>query len=188
MEISDCIARLTSKDSADACAWANQIAEESRENSRWAPYLTEFAALLRHKNSLVRNRAISILAANARWMEADQLDALMDEFLRHITDEKPITARQCIQALPEIAAARSRLIPRIRHFLVTRSKWLRHPSGFGVRRSDRLSGQHAAADSEGHRGRAGTAVVKRQPHLLQDASIEKLTVTAFAAERTSSRL
>lgn len=117
MEISDCIARLTSKDSADACAWANQIAEESRENSRWAPYLTEFAALLRHKNSLVRNRAISILAANARWMEADQLDALMDEFLRHITDEKPITARQCIQALPEIAAARSRLIPRIRQAL-----------------------------------------------------------------------
>ena len=113
MEISDCIARLTSKDSADACAWANQIAEESRENSRWAPYLTEFAALLRHKNSLVRNRAISILAANARWMEADQLDALMDEFLRHITDEKPITARQCIQALPEIITTIVKAIPEI---------------------------------------------------------------------------
>ena len=41
----------------------------------------------------------------------------MDEFFRHVTDEKPITARQCIQALPEIAAAQPRLIPRIRRTL-----------------------------------------------------------------------
>lgn len=117
MEISDCLARLTAKDAKDACAWANQIVAESRESDRWAPYLADFSSLLRHKNSLVRNRAISILAANARWADEERFDTLMDEFLRHVTDEKPITARQCIQALREIAEAQPRLIPRIRQAL-----------------------------------------------------------------------
>ena len=70
-----------------------------------------------HKTSLVRNRAISILAANARWDTDGKFDALLDEFLSHVTDAKPITARQCIAALPEIAAARPELSPRIRSVL-----------------------------------------------------------------------
>ena len=69
---------------------------------------------MRHKNSLVRNRAIAILAANARWDKDGKLDALLDEFLSHVADAKPITARQCVAALPEIAEARPALIPRIR--------------------------------------------------------------------------
>lgn len=42
MEPSNCIARLTSRDVKDARAWADQIAAESRESSRWAPYLGGF--------------------------------------------------------------------------------------------------------------------------------------------------
>jgi len=110
--------RLTDKDAKSACAYADKLAAESRESDRFYPYLDDFAALLNRKNSLVRNRAISILAANARWDSENRYDALMDEFLSHVTDEKPITARQCIQALPEIAAAKSNLIPRIRAVLV----------------------------------------------------------------------
>ena len=37
MEPSNCIARLTSRDVKDARAWADQIAAESRESSRWEP-------------------------------------------------------------------------------------------------------------------------------------------------------
>ena len=114
MEISECIARLTGKDAKDACAWAEQIAAQSRNSDCWAPYPAQFAALLRHKNSLVRSRAIRILAANVKWADEAQLDAWMDDLLLHVNDEKPITARQCIQALPEIAAAQPRMIPHIR--------------------------------------------------------------------------
>ena len=73
--------------------------------------------LLSHKNSLVRNRAISILAANAHWDTDSKFDALLDEFLSHVTDSKPITARQCIAALPEITAVKPELLPRIRFAL-----------------------------------------------------------------------
>ena len=110
----ECITRLTDRDAAAAYAYAGQIVEESRASDRWYPYLEVFAALLRHKNSLVRNRALMIVAANARWDTENQFDALLSEFLSHITAEKSITARQCIQVLPEIANAKPKLASQIR--------------------------------------------------------------------------
>jgi len=86
MDFETCISRLTGKNAKDAYAFAQQIVAESQTSNRWYPYLEHFAALLRHKNSLVRNRAISILAANARWDREEKLNALLDEFLSHVTD------------------------------------------------------------------------------------------------------
>ncbi len=117
MDIDACIARLTGKDAKDAYAVTRQITAESRDADAWYPYFDQFNALLHHKNSLIRNRAISILAANARWDTAGKFDALLDEFLSHVTDAKPITARQCIAALPELAEAKPEFIPRIRSAL-----------------------------------------------------------------------
>lgn len=117
MGIDACIARLTGKDAKDAYAVTRQITAESRDADTWYPYFDQFNALLHHKNSLIRNRAISILAANARWDTTGKFDALLDEFLSHVTDAKSITARQCIAALPELAEARPEFIPRIRSAL-----------------------------------------------------------------------
>lgn len=113
MDIDICITRLTEKDAKAAYAFAQQIVAESQASNGWYPGFDRFAALLRHKNSLVRNRAISILAANARWDTEGKFDGLIDEFLTHVTDVKPITARQCIAALPEIAQAKPELVPKI---------------------------------------------------------------------------
>ena len=114
MDFDAYVACLTGKDAKAAYALAQQITEESRASNAWYSHFDEFAALLSHKNSLVRNRAISILTANARWDGEGKFDALLDEFLSHVTDVKPITARQCVAALPEIAEAKPELIPRIR--------------------------------------------------------------------------
>ena len=114
MDFDVCIARLTGKDAKNAYAFVQQIVEESRASDAWYPCFDRFAELLRHKNSLVRNRAIAILAANARWDREGRVDALLDEFLSHVTDVKPITARQCVAALPEIAEAKPKLVLRIR--------------------------------------------------------------------------
>lgn len=114
MEQSVFLARLTDRDAACACAFADQVVRESRESDCWYPFFDEALGLLSHKNSLVRNRAIEIIAANALWDVPCKLDAAIDAFLAHVTDEKPITARQCIKALPEIAAAKPQLIPQIR--------------------------------------------------------------------------
>lgn len=116
-EREELLARLTDRDAKAACAYADAVVAESQESDRYSTYLDDLTALLRHKNSLVRNRAISILAANARWDSKNRYDALMDEFLSHVTDEKPITARRCVQALWSISAAKPNLIPRIQSAL-----------------------------------------------------------------------
>ena len=117
MDFDACVACLTGKDAKDAYAFTQQIVAESRDSDAWYPCFDRFAELLRHKNSLVRNRAIAILAANARWDKDGKFDVLLDEFLSHVTDSKPITARQCVAVLPEIAAAKPELLPRIRSAL-----------------------------------------------------------------------
>ena len=65
---------------------------------------------------LARTAGIALLvliAANARWDREGRLEGCLEEYLSHVADEKPITARQCIQNLPEIARAQPRLAARI---------------------------------------------------------------------------
>lgn len=107
------IEKLIAKDDKFACAFADKIIEESREIDAWYEYFDAFASLLSHPKSLVRNRALHILAANAQWDEENRFDAILPEFLRHVTDEKPITARQCIQALAQVGLAKPQYIPQI---------------------------------------------------------------------------
>ena len=107
------LAGLTAKDDKSACALAERIVAESREADVWYEYLDGFAALLEHPKSYVRNRALHILAANARWDAENRLDAVLPSFLSHITDDKPITARQCVQALAELGTAKPQYIPEI---------------------------------------------------------------------------
>lgn len=106
-------ADLTAKNDKYACALADQIVAESRKSDKWYEDFNEFAALLDHPKSLVRNRALHIVAANVQWDEERRFDAILPEYLSHVTDEKPITARQCIQALAEIGTAKPQYIPAI---------------------------------------------------------------------------
>ncbi|MGN0551871.1 MAG: SufBD protein [Oscillospiraceae bacterium] len=107
------IENLTSKNDKFACAYADKIISESQETDEWYEYFDDFASLLEHPKSLVRNRVLYILAANARWDEKNRFDTVIFDFLSHITDEKPITARQCIKALVQVGMAKPQYIPMI---------------------------------------------------------------------------
>ena len=110
---SDILAILTSKDDKSACAYSQKLISESRETDAWYECFDEFASLLDHPKSLVRNRAIDILAANAQWDVENRFEGIMTDYLSHITDEKPITARQCIKALADVGQAKPQCIPLI---------------------------------------------------------------------------
>jgi hypothetical protein len=109
----DIIATLTSKDDKYACAIADKITSESQETDEWYEYFDDFATLLNHPKSLVRNRVLYILAANVQWDDEKRFDSIISDFLSHITDEKPITARQCIKALAQIGQTKREYIPMI---------------------------------------------------------------------------
>lgn len=109
----DIIAQLTVKDDKYACALADRIIAESEESDEWYEYIDKFSALLEHPKSLVGNRAMHILAANAQWDNENRFDTILPAILAHITDEKPITARQCIKALTQIGTANPQYVPQI---------------------------------------------------------------------------
>ena len=107
------IAKLTAKDDKYACAIADKIISESQDTDEWYEYFDAFASLLNHPKSLVRNRVLYILAANAQWDDENRFDTILDDYLAHITDDKPITARQCIKTLVQVGMAKPQYIPRI---------------------------------------------------------------------------
>ena len=109
----DIIAKLTAKDDKYACAIADKIISESQDTGAWYEYFDAFASLLDHPKSLARNRVLYILAVNAQWDDKNQFDAIISDYLAHVTDEKPITARQCIKALAQVGTAKPQYIPRI---------------------------------------------------------------------------
>ena len=109
----DIIAKLTAKNDEYACAITDKIISESKDTDEWYEYFDDFASLLNHPKSLVRNRVLYILATNAQWDNENRFDAIISEYLAHVTDDKPITARQCIKALSQVGVAKPQYIPRI---------------------------------------------------------------------------
>lgn len=107
------ISKLTAKDDGYACAVADRIISESQDSDEWYGCFDAFASLLSHPKSLVRNRALHILAANAQWDDEGRFDAILDDYLAHVTDEKPVTARQCVRALAQVGRAKPQYVPRI---------------------------------------------------------------------------
>ena len=107
------ISELTSKNDKYACALADKIILESQDTDDWYECFDDFATLLSHPKSFVRNRAFYILAANAQWDDENRFDNYITEFLSHITDEKPVSARQCIKSLAQIGQAKPKYIPLI---------------------------------------------------------------------------
>lgn len=77
------------------------------------PHWPRFCRKLTDGNSYQRSIGILLLAANARWAEDRAIDECLPDCLRLIADEKPITARQAIQALGRIAKASPHAARRI---------------------------------------------------------------------------
>jgi hypothetical protein len=70
------------------------------------PYWDTLKSKLKSENSYQRSIALMLIAENARWDAERRMENTLDEFLERLNDEKPITVRQCIQSLGEIAAAK----------------------------------------------------------------------------------
>lgn len=77
------------------------------------PYMSRFIKMIDSDNSYVCTRGLTLIAYNAKWDVDDKIDKIIGAYLEHITDEKPICARQCIKQLPLIAKAKPILVPEI---------------------------------------------------------------------------
>lgn len=82
------------------------------------PFWDQFVQKLSHENSYQRSLGAMLLAANARHDKVGNMRACLPNYLSLLCDPKPITVRQCAQALPEILLAQSNLAGEIAQALV----------------------------------------------------------------------
>ena len=112
-EIEALVGLLRSPDNKAAYSALKALKGASEQSTALYTHIDDFIEMMRDPNSYVRTRGLTLIACNAKWDEAGKVDAVIDEYLEHITDKKPITARQCIKALAQLGEAKPNLVPRI---------------------------------------------------------------------------
>ncbi|MGI6450593.1 MAG: hypothetical protein ACOX3R_09970 [Desulfitobacteriia bacterium] len=63
------------------------------------PYWDLFRDKLASANSYQRSLGAMLIAANAKWDQENKINTAIADYLKLLTDEKPITVRQSIQSL-----------------------------------------------------------------------------------------
>lgn len=79
------------------------LQKECEKSDKVYCYMDELANMIDNDNSYIRTRGLTLIAYNAKWDKDNKIDEIIDEYLKHIEDVKPIAARQCIKLLPMIA-------------------------------------------------------------------------------------
>lgn len=102
MDIENMVKGLENSDNKYAYQCLRQLEEESSRSSDVFKYIDSYLKFLDNENSYIRTRGIVLIAANAKWDKERKIDNQINRLLSHIADDKPITARQCIKALPII--------------------------------------------------------------------------------------
>lgn len=102
-DIKDLVFGLKDKNDKYAYQCLKQLELESLNTDAVYPYFDLFSAMLDDPNSYIRTRGILLIAANVKWDSDYKIDEIIDRLLKHIMDDKPITARQYIKSLPVIA-------------------------------------------------------------------------------------
>lgn len=94
---------LWNKKPSEGYAALKELLAISQSTNELYPHMETFIEKLDSDNSYFRTRALALIAANAKWDTDHKIDENIDAILSHITDPKPITARQFIKDLPLFA-------------------------------------------------------------------------------------
>lgn len=116
--VAELIERLYSKDNKVAYQVLQLLETESEKSNAVYKFFDRFAEMIEDSNSYIRTRGIILISVNAKWDTENKIDEIIDNYLKHILDEKPITARQCSKTLPSIARYKSDLVECIREALM----------------------------------------------------------------------
>ena len=103
LNIEETFESLLDKNNNVAYKALQKLQKESEETDCVYPYMDRLSEMLDSDNSYIRTRGLTLIAYNAKWDKDYKIDEIIDKYLKHITDVKPITARQCIKLLPIVA-------------------------------------------------------------------------------------
>ena len=97
---------LWSKKTSEGYAALKELLTISQSSNALYPYMENFIKKIDSDNSYFRTRALALIVAYAQRDTDYKIDENIDAILAHITDVKPITARQFIKDLPRLAKSR----------------------------------------------------------------------------------
>ena len=109
LNIAETFELLFDKNNNVAYKALQNLQKESQETDCVYPYMDRLSDMLDSDNSYIRTRGLTLLAYNAKWDKDYKIDEIIEKYLKHITDVKPITARQCIKLLPLVATYKPEL-------------------------------------------------------------------------------
>ena len=115
LNIAETFERLFDKNNNTAYKALQELQKESEESDCVYPYMDRLSDMLDSDNSYFRTRGLTLLAYNAKWDKDYKIDEIIGKYLKHITDVKPVTARQCIKLLPIIAKYK----PELRNAIIS---------------------------------------------------------------------
>lgn len=124
--VGELVEQLTAKNNTEGYEALKELLARSKDSDEVSRYMARFIELTDSDDSYIRTRALRLVSANAVWDTDYLIDENIDKLLKHVTDFKPITARQFIQSLPELAQAK----PDLREDILTalrRADTLRYP-------------------------------------------------------------
>jgi hypothetical protein len=105
---------LFDKNNKAAYKCLKELEAASEQDNSVYHFFDAFVDMIDNDNSYVRTRGLLLISANAKWDTDCKIDKIIDKYLCHVMDDKPITARQCIKTLPNIARYKPDLIDDIR--------------------------------------------------------------------------
>lgn len=111
--IEDQVAQLRSPDNKVAYRALKSLVEASEQSDEVYRHMDTFIEMMSDQNSYIRTRGLTLITCNAKWDEAGKVEKVIDEYLERVADEKPITARQCVKTVSQIAEAKPDLAERI---------------------------------------------------------------------------
>jgi hypothetical protein len=83
------------------------------------PFWDTFSEKLKSDNSYQRSIGLMLIAENVKWDTENLMEKTIEEYLKLLGDEKPITVRQCIQSLGKIVQYRPSLNAQIAESLIS---------------------------------------------------------------------
>lgn len=83
------------------------------------PFWDTFSEKLKSDNSYQRSIGLMLIAENAKWDIENRMEKTIEEYLKLLNDERPITVRQCIQSLEKIVTHKPGLNGRIAGSLIS---------------------------------------------------------------------
>lgn len=120
MDIEKQVGLLTCSDNKQAYKVFKELLIISEESDVVYSYFDRFVEMMNNKeNSYIRTRGLRLIAYNSKWDTQNQVNRIIESYLEHIEDDKPITARQCIKDTVIIAKYKPELIDTILKALIT---------------------------------------------------------------------